>query len=325
MNIDDSRAPLVTENKLTLPSFAKINLSLHVMGRRADNLHEIRTILQTITLHDTLTFESDIEASRASPLGITCDDPTIPTDERNLVHKAAQALQRRYKVDAGARIHLEKRIPTGGGLGGGSSNAAAALLALNHLWRCAATRAELTRLAATLGADVPFFLYGGTALGTGTGTEIAPLADAPHKHIIVVTPRIEVSTATAYARLSALPLNLKSGSLTKPDAVSILPGSHAIADFEIPSLDTHHNDFESVVFRQHPEIEAVRDDLLRCGARRAMLSGSGASVFGIFESELDRASAAHELRRKVDWRVFDCMTLARAAYEQALPHVFICD
>lgn len=315
----------MSENKLTLPSFAKINSSLSVLGRRADNLHEIRTILQTITLHDTLTFESDVENSHSALLEITCNDPTIPTDGRNLVQKAAHALRHRYKIDAGARIHLEKRIPSGGGLGGGSSNAAIALLALNHLWQLNAPRAELTQLAATLGADVPFFLYGGTALGTGTGTDIMPLTDAPHEHIIVVTPKIEVSTATAYKSLNALPLNAKCDSLTKTDTLSILSGSHSTADFETVLLDLHHNDFESVVFRLHPEIRMVRDDLLRCGARRAMLSGSGASVFGIFESEAEWASAANELRRKADWRVFDCMTLTRANYKEPLSHVFIND
>jgi 4-diphosphocytidyl-2-C-methyl-D-erythritol kinase len=111
-NIDGFRASLVSSNKLTLPSFAKINLSLRVTGRRADGYHEIRTLLQTITLRDTLTFESEAETSRAAGLEITCDDPTIPTDERNLVYKAALALRRHYKKDAGARIHLEKRIPT---------------------------------------------------------------------------------------------------------------------------------------------------------------------------------------------------------------------
>lgn len=321
MNVAGSRAPLVSRNKLTLPSFAKINLSLRVLGRRADGYHEIRTILQSITLHDTLTFDSDVEISRSVPLEITCDDPTIPTDERNLVSKAAQALRHHYQIDAGARIHLKKRIPSGGGLGGGSSNAAVTLLALNHLWRLDATRAELAQLAASLGADVPFFLYGGTALGTGTGAVITPLADAPPQHLIVVTPRIEVSTAMAYAQLNALPLREETPSLTKPDTVSILSGSHTIADFETASLDSHRNDFEAVVFRLYPEIEAVRDSLLRCEARHAMLSGSGASVFGIFESEASGSNAANELRRKADWRVFDCATRTRADYEEALPHV----
>ncbi len=298
----------VSSNVIAVPSFAKINLSLRVHGRRADGYHEIRTLLQTVTLHDTLTFE-ELDAPR---LEVFCGDPAIPTDERNLVHKAATLLMRAYDARKGARIALEKRIPGGGGLGGGSSNAAVTLLALARLWSVPSNISELTRLASQLGADVPFFLYGGTALGTGTGATITPLDDAEILHLIIVTPRLEVSTAAAYTALNAPP-----GFLTNNEPVSILSGSRPTAESNSLRLDDWHNDFESVVFRLYPQTRIARDRLLQCGARTAMLSGSGASVFGIFE-KADQSLVERELRRTSDWRIFSCRTLARKEYEARL-------
>jgi 4-diphosphocytidyl-2-C-methyl-D-erythritol kinase len=155
---------------LTLPSFAKINWLLRVLGRRADGFHELCTVFQTVSLCDRLTFEENARFS------LTCDDERIACDETNLIRRAAEALKKEFGVRAGARIHLEKRIPAPGGLGGGSSNAATALLGLAALWQLPVDRAGLHRLAAALGSDVPFFLCGGTAWATGRGTEIHPRA-----------------------------------------------------------------------------------------------------------------------------------------------------
>ncbi|HEV7890238.1 MAG TPA: 4-(cytidine 5'-diphospho)-2-C-methyl-D-erythritol kinase [Pyrinomonadaceae bacterium] len=293
---------------IKLPAFAKINLGLKVLGRRADGYHEIRTVFQTISLHDRLTFES----SQDGRLGLACTDSSIPTDESNLVLRAADALRERYGVSRGARVTLEKRVPAGGGLGGGSSDAAATLVALSHLWNLKTDVSGLSELGSRLGADVPFFLTGGTALGTGTGTEIEPLGDVPETHLVVVTPAVRVSTAEAYKALGA-------PALTKEDALVNLSVSRTEADFPDSLCDVMSNDFEAVVVRLHPEIGRARDALLGAGAVRASLSGSGSSVYGVFESELEAGRASEALGgAEGGWRVSACATLTRAEYVAAL-------
>ncbi len=296
-------------NSFSLPSFAKINLSLRVLGRRpADGYHEIRTVFQTVSLHDRLTFDK----FSGGQLELTCNVPHIPVDETNLVRRAWHALRERYAVeDAGARIHLVKRIPAGGGLGGGSSNAAVALTGLARLWKVAASMDELTMLGARLGADVPFFFTGGTALGLGLGTEIEPLADVPTTELMIVTPGVHVATVAAYKALNA-PALTKQGSLAK------LLVSCTRPDFSGSLPEGLHNDFEPAIFRLHPEIERARDALLVAGAQGALLSGSGASVFGFFDSQERREQATEALRGEAAWQVFACTTLARAAYRDAL-------
>lgn len=298
----------MSEEIITLPAFAKINLGLRVLGRRDDGYHEIRTVFQTVTLHDGLTFETTADGR----LELTCTDPTIPTDESNLVLRAASALRERYGVSRGACVRLEKTVPAGGGLGGGSSDAAATLLALAHLWDLKADARELSELGARLGADVPFFLTGGTALGTGTGTEIAPLEDAPKAHLVVVTPAVRVSTAEAYKALGA-------PALTKAEALVNLSVSRTEADFPDSLCDVMSSDFEAVVVRLHPEIGRVREALRAAGAARASLSGSGSSVYGVFESELEAGLVADALgEAEGSWRVSACATLTRAEYVAAL-------
>ena len=293
---------------ITLPAFAKINLGLRVLGRRPDGYHEIRTVFQTVTLRDDLTFESADD----DRLELTCSDPTIPTDESNLVVRAASLLRERYGTGGGARVRLEKRIPAGGGLGGGSSDAAVTLLALAHVWVFNADARGLSDAGARLGADVPFFLTGGTALGTGTGTEISPLVDAQKLHLVVVTPDVRVSTAEAYKALGA-------PALTKVDALVNLSVSRTEADFPDSLCDVRSNDFEAVVVRLYPEIGRARDALMRAGASRASLSGSGSSVYGVFESEREAGRAADALGgAEASWQVSACATLTRAEYVAAL-------
>jgi 4-diphosphocytidyl-2-C-methyl-D-erythritol kinase len=295
-------------NVLKLPSFAKINWTLSVLGRRADGFHELRTIFQTITLHDELTF-----AERADErLQLTCDAPEIPVDERNLIHRAAVALKEQYGVrQKGASIHLAKRIPAEGGLGGGSSNAAVALLGLSSLWNLSAGKAELCAIGARLGADVPFFFTGGTALGTGLGTDITALPDFAAEHLLIVTPDAKVATAEAYKALNA-------PALTKAEGDTILSISRAGEHFAESFPDALHNDFERAIFRLKPEIERAKNALRLNGARRALMTGSGSSLFGIFENRETLARAARSLRTETNWRVFSCSTLSRAQYTQAL-------
>jgi len=297
----------MSDDRFTLPAFAKINLHLRVLGRREDGYHEIETVFQTITLHDRLTFEPLADGR----IELSCDTAEVPSDESNLVRRAAHALRERSGVRAGARIKLEKNIPAQAGLGGGSADAAVALLGLARLWTLAPGRAELVELGARLGADVPFFLTGGTALGTGTGASVTPLEDAPTRHLVVVTPGVKVSTADAYKALDA-------PALTKAESAANLSVSRAESGFSGSDREAMRNDFEAVVFRLHPEIGRAREALLEAGASAALLSGSGSGVFGFFDSKGEAERARRALGPRAGWRAFACATLSRAEYLRAL-------
>ena len=277
---------------LKLPSFAKINWTLRILGKRPDGYHEVATVLQNISLCDELTFE----LREDQEISLTCDDRAIPVDDSNLIVKAAKALRR---PGQGVSVHLTKKIPAKGGLGGGSSNAAVTLLALNQLWQRELKNTDLMNIASALGADVPFFLVGGCAEARGIGTDLCSVADGPQQHLIVVTPNASVSTADAYAALNR-------GSLTTSDSAPILSSS---------SL---HNDFEAVIFEIEPEIGRAKQALLDAGARGALLAGSGSSVFGIFDDEAARDRALVKLRSEAGWRIFSCRTVSRTEYLQAM-------
>jgi 4-diphosphocytidyl-2-C-methyl-D-erythritol kinase len=289
---------------LKLPSFAKVNWVLRIVGQRPDGYHEVATVLQSVSLCDELSFELRHDRQ----ISLTCDDPDIPVDDSNLIVKAAVALQ---EDRLGANIKLVKRIPTKAGLGGGSSNAAVTLLALNQLWQKELSHTDLMRIASGLGADVPFFLVGGQAEGRGTGADVSPLPDASPQHLLIITPNAAVSTATAYASLNA-------ASLTTSDPASILSSSFA----EPVSGDIGQwplaNDFERVIFEIEPEIRRAKQALLDAGARGALLAGSGSSVFGIFDDEAARDRALNNVSCEAGWRVFSCRTISRAEYLQAM-------
>lgn len=314
----------MSQSALSLPSFAKINWSLEILGRRPDGYHEIKTHLQTISLHDDLHFELNEDGV----VSLSCDDPDIPTDDRNLVVRAAHALKQRHPTAKGARIRLEKRIPAKAGLGGASSNAAISLLALSHLWSADVTAPELLEIAATLGADVPFFLLGGAARATGTGTTLSSLpgdsggvesagdgVDQERRHLIVITPNAGVSTVEAY-------LAVNSRALTTLNADSILSVSRSEADSRFsqpwPLHDSLKNDFESVIFDIEPEIRRTKETLLQAGALGALLAGSGSSVFGIFADREDQQRAVNEMKLEAGWRIFPCVTVSRNEYLRAL-------
>ena len=296
-------ASFMSDAGFTLPAFAKVNLTLRVLGRRPDGYHEIQTVLQTISLHDLITFESH----ESGKLEVVCTDPEVPSDESNLVHRAAALLRERCGLKQGARVTLEKNIPAQAGLGGGSADAAVALLGLSRLWNVETNKAELVELGARLGTDVPFFLDGGTALATGTGADIRPLRDAPTTHLVVVTPGVKISTAEAYKALNA-------PALTKVGSAANLSVSRAESQFSGSLLEAMRNDFEAVVGRLHPEIGRAREALQGAGARGAMLSGSGSSVFGAFDSKGDAERAGGVLSAEAGWRVFSCVTLSRREY-----------
>ncbi len=289
----------------SLPSFAKINLHLEILGKRADGFHELCTVFQTVSLHDVIRFEA------AARLKLTSSDRRIPTDTRNLILKAAKALQEWTSREHGANIYLEKHIPSPGGLGGGSSNAAVALIGLSRLWRIEIGREELLEIGNALGSDVPFFFYGGTALGTGRGEQIEPLDDIYEECLLIVTPNIRVSTRAAFERIDAR-------NLTNDDPKRILQ----ICRFDTKSFDLRHaalkNDFEASVFHAEPEIKRVKETLFGLGAIRAMLSGSGASVFAIFDKKETRQATLKAIENEIHWRKFAVAAISRDQYREAL-------
>jgi 4-diphosphocytidyl-2-C-methyl-D-erythritol kinase len=295
----------VSKKSFTLPSFAKINWYLRVLGKREDGFHELCTLFQTISLYDNLTFAA------ADKITLTCNDFSVPVDETNLVVKTAMILRDKYAVKSGAAIHLEKRIPAPGGLGGGSSNAAVTLLGLTKLWNIKIEVKELLRLGGKIGSDVPFFFYGGTALGTGRGSEITPVKDFTENFLLIVTPRIDVSTNDAFARLNA-------PRLTNFASKSIL--NLCRIDAENLSLRQANlkNDFEPSVFAVQREIQRVKEKLLELGAVQANLSGSGASVFAIFDKEETRQATLKALEVETNWRKFAVATVSRQEYRESL-------
>lgn len=303
---DTPAADTAAPAPFALPSFAKINLSLRVLGRRPDGYHELRTTFQTVSLADRLKFQ----ALAGDRIELACDAADVPADETNLVHRAAVLLRDHFGVRRGARIEIEKVIPAGGGLGGGSSNAATALVGLSKLWNVETGGGELAELGALLGADVPFFFAGGTAAGVGRGDHVRPLPDAAPRHLLIVTPPVKVSTADAYKSLNAPALTKEGGAVN-------FYVSRGSADFSGSPREVLVNDFEPAVFGRHPEIEAARDALLRAGAGAALLSGSGSSVFGIFDTARQAESAADGLKRETGGRVFPCRTLDRTDYRAA--------
>ena len=268
---------------LALRSFAKINLGLEVLGTRQDGYHELRTIFQTIALHDDVVLRP-----RREGFTVACDHPGVPLDEGNLALRAARDLARYAKVEAGVHIELKKRIPVAGGLGGGSSNAAAVLMGLDHLWKLGLGPAGLHPLARRLGADVPFFLVGGTALGLGRGDECYPLRGQVRAHVVVIDAGRPLSTAAVFKRLD--------GSLTpREDTNKIFRFVSSDLGGLGNAFPILSNDLEQPALEEAPDLGArvatIRGILIGEGALMASLSGSGASYFGIFDDP-DRARRA---------------------------------
>jgi len=275
-------------------AFAKINRSLRVLGTRADGYHELRTMFQSIGLHDTLT----IRAVRG-PFRLTCDDPACPTDGTNLIAKAAAAMWTaagRRGAPRDVAIDLRKRIPMQAGLGGGSSDAAAALRALAKRWRVADVKVRAA--AAALGADVPYFFEGGAALGVERGDLLFPLVDPPRAWVALVLPDFGVSTKEAFAWFDAT-----SGGANP----RVRPKGDSLARELL-------NDLEAPVVARHPEIGRIISALRRAGATQAAMSGSGSAVFGLFSSRPAAIRAAAGLA-SASRRTLVTRTLNRQTYQ----------
>src|SRR5260370_15481773 len=263
--------------EVRLPAFAKVNLCLDVLGRRADGFHELRTIFQSISLHDEL----GLRISQQPEVTIKLVGNAWLAGEpvhRNLVYRAVDALRREFEIRRGVEIELKKKIPAGRGLGGGSSDAAAALVGYLLLTGKKLPAARLMEIAASLGADVPFFLLGGRALGMNKGDEIYPLPDIQKRHSLVVSPKeIHVPTPDAYRWLKARPRGLTKSAT-----------NHKLWKFCAQCWSAQgsglSNDFEEPVFRRHPRLAQIKRALLQKGAAEATLAGSGSGGFGGFPS-----------------------------------------
>jgi 4-diphosphocytidyl-2-C-methyl-D-erythritol kinase len=286
-----------------LRALAKINLGLRVLHKRADGFHELRTVFQTISLGDTLDVE--FEPSRRTAIELTgCDNIAD-----NLVVRAAGAVLDAMKLTGKVKFHLTKRIPMGAGLGGGSSDAAAVLLALPVLAGRELALEELIALGAQLGSDVPFFFLGGTALGLGRGTELYPLPEMPSEPLLLVAPAIHVSTAQAYAALGRrLTSDVEQNMIDSFQSRVWLSGAGSSTGGPVGVLG---NDFEGVVFDRHPELITLKRKLLRLGARAAMMTGSGSALFGIFDSREDAARVLPCFGRE---QAFTVSMVSRARY-----------
>lgn len=274
-------------SRAVVRSLAKINLALRVLHKRSDGFHELRTVFQTVSLADTI----EIEFERTRQSRITIDSAVDIPD--NLIARAAGLLLAAMKISGRVHFRLRKRIPLGGGLGGGSSNAAAVLLALPPLAGRQLPLERLLELGSQLGSDVPFFLLGGTAVAMGRGTELYPLPDLAARAAILVCPGVHVSTPQAYA-------DLQRGALTGPPSFRTIDSFQSFAwrigDHGTGKPCDAANDFETVVFSRYPQLKSIKGKLLKLGARPALMSGSGSSIFGIFDSRRQRDLALESLK-----------------------------
>ena len=277
-----------------LESFAKVNLILRVLRRREDGYHDIKTIFQKISLHDTLWFT----LKRTGGVSISTNDLTLPTGEGNLVHRAALLVLNRADYKGGVEVRIRKKIPIAAGLGGGSSNAATTLNALNQLLRLDLPRKELMSMGLKLGADVPFFLTKGSALGSGIGEQLQEI-QLPKLWYVLIHPNFEVSTASVYGKLI----------LTK------MRFHYRIQKFLRTPSEVFHllqNDLERVVSREHPDINEMKGCLKAAGASATLMSGSGPTVYGIFPEEGGASKAYRTITKMVrgkGWRVIKAQSV----------------
>ncbi|HVB72780.1 MAG TPA: 4-(cytidine 5'-diphospho)-2-C-methyl-D-erythritol kinase [Ktedonobacteraceae bacterium] len=277
-------------------AYAKINLTLDVTGRRTDGYHELVTVMQAVDLHDTLC----LTATRDGRVRVDCTRSEL-NNEENLAAQAARLLRERFALSQGVLIELRKSIPVAAGLGGGSSDAAAALLALRQWWRLPLSLSELQAMAATLGSDVPFFLTGGLALCEGRGERVTPLAaqwPSSMRWLLLLKPAISISTASVFRRLPAS--DYTDGSHSRA-----LVG--ALQEGRLPRLEDFHNGLERSVLELYPEVARAKADLLQAGAPLVRLSGSGPTLYAPFP-DLSSATRAREQLRTPGYELY----LARA-------------
>ena len=340
-------------------SFAKINLGLCIGAPRADGFHDLRTVYQTIALHDVIR----VGVARGSGIEILCDDPRVPLDSANTCYRIAERVTTRLGARGRITVKIEKKLPVQGGLGAASSNAVATMVGLERALKKRLTGATRLRIAAEVGSDLPLFLIGGTVLGVGRGEEVYPLPDLPSIPMVVVTPEVGVSTPRAFADWDALVAGDKAAErrsartieggrsfagqpraaapheLTRsggsdrlfevgcalsawlsgyPDAGAPAKGGGRAGNLSDLVRAGIENDFEKVVFPQSPELRDIKRALVRAGSRYASLSGSGSTLYGLFESEKAAVNAAQDLRKQ-GLKATATRALTRREYWKWLP------
>ncbi|MEW6101976.1 MAG: 4-(cytidine 5'-diphospho)-2-C-methyl-D-erythritol kinase [Candidatus Omnitrophota bacterium] len=295
-------------SRLTLNSPAKVNLFLKVLNKRSDNYHNIKTIFERISLFDTIS----LEATPGKRIKINCKDPQVPKNSSNLCFRAAAILQERFGVKSGVEIAIIKRIPVGAGLGGGSSNAACVLAGLNKLWKLRIPVNKLAKIAASIGADVPFFVYNSSfALGEARGDRITPFKNPRNLRLwhILVVPRIKVLTPFIYKEWDKR-LKNKKLRLTMPGSnVKIF---RLALNRKDPSLikEALFNSLEAVTVKLHPEVGLIKKELALLGLKTILMSGSGPAVFGVVSSGKEAATVKRILAKKrKSWRIFTAKTV----------------
>lgn len=267
---------------MLLKAYAKVNLFLEIVKRRDDGYHELETILQTINLYDELELSPQPQS-----ISLTCNLSYLPTDERNLAYRAAKLLKEKTGTNQGINIKLNKQIPIGAGLGGGSSDAASVLLGCNRIWGCKLTYSDLAEFGMQLGMDVPFFLRGGTALAVGRGEQIIQQIPTPSLELIIVYPNFPVSTASVYKNLDIHNIGKKQDSnliVTALNTRNIEEISHLL-----------FNRLESSTFHLYPQLTEIKDVLKKAGCLGVLLSGSGSAIFGIAKTEQECDLISHRL------------------------------
>ena len=290
----------ISGNVCFVRAYAKINLTLDVTGRRADGYHELATVMQTVDLHDTLCLTPGGDGR----VEIDCTRPEL-SNEENLAAQAARLLRERFSISRGVRIELRKRIPVAAGLGGGSSDAAAVLLALQQWWRLPLSLPELQALAATLGSDVPFFLTGGLAFCEGRGERVTPLValwPLSMRWLLLLKPAISIATARVFQALPAS--DYRDGSSSRELVEALQEG-------RLPQPEDFHNSLERGVLEQYPEVARAKADLLNAGASLVRLSGSGPTLYAPFPN-LSSATRAQEQLQASGYEIY----LAHAVYPE---------
>ena len=273
------------ENTVQLKALAKINLGLDVLGKRENGYHDVRMVMQTIYLYDNVTL------TKVEQPGIQVETNLsyLPVDENNIAYKAAKLLMDEFDIQQGVHIKLEKRIPVAAGMAGGSSNAAAVLVGMNRLWRLGLSQKDLMERGVALGADVPYCVMRGTALAEGIGEILSPLPPMPKCYIVVAKPSISVSTKMVYEALDAKEI------VEHPDIDGVLLGLENQDVRKIAS--SMGNVLESVTIEKYPIIETIKDAMKKAGAMNAMMSGSGPTVFGIFDDRKVAKEAQQKLKQ----------------------------
>lgn len=268
---------------LSLNAYAKINLCLDVVGRLENGYHQVRMIMQTVEIHDTLTFERT-----AGEIRITSDAGEIPLGEDNLIYKAASLMRERFQIDGGVSVQLEKRIPVAAGMAGGSTDAACTMKAMNLLYDLGLSEEELCALGVKIGADVPYCILGGTALSEGIGEVLTKLSPMPECVLLVAKPEIGVSTKEVYERIDRHEIT------SHPDVDGM---QRAIAENDLDGVVKRlANVLATVTEEMHPVVQRIREVMLSQGALGSLMSGSGPSTFGIFEKEEKARAAGEQIR-----------------------------